>query len=95
MTLQQFLLECWYMAFFPLDPPKFLHPPQPPYDGRFLAWVRARGTREKVTPVIIYDKNIGGRHEFVGDFHTLAPSEYGDDLDVLAERYPAPVLQEN
>lgn len=104
MTLQTALTRLWYLFLFPLvDPPTILTESkddatarlwQPEDDGRYFAWVRQRGAKNPVSPVIVYDKNIGGKMEYVGNLQMLKPHEYGDDLDALADRYPAPPITE-
>lgn len=62
-------------------------------DGRMFGWQRIRGgARRPAMPVIIFDKVVGGKKEFVA-LRLMEPNEYGDDLNVLAERYPCPVIE--
>lgn len=101
MMLHEFLNRLWFLILFPLaEPPAFLEGPEgkiflPEEDGRYFAWVRQRGAKIPASPVIVYDRNIGAKQEYVGNLHMLKPHEYGDDLDVLAARYPAPEVKED
>jgi hypothetical protein len=88
------MLRKWLAPPSPPPAPSLYRELDPPSDGRMFGWQRTRGgARRPAMPVIVYDKRVGGGKEFVGDLHLLKPHEYGDDLDVLASRYPMPDVE--
>lgn len=61
---------------------------------KIFAWVRARGASLRpAQPVIIHDKTIGPKLEFVGDLHLMKPHQDHLTIDELAECYPAPEVK--
>ena len=79
-----------------LAPPSPSIVPDLPGDGRRFAWINAtqyakEGGQSPLVPVVLYDPLVCGEARLaIVVSRVLLPSEYGDSLDVLAARYPAP-----
>jgi hypothetical protein len=106
MTLAQFLNRCWHLSFYPLVAlPKWMdmwgEAAEPvkvrSIDGKGdkieFGWQRAALNPRGAMPVRVHDRMIGGEKEYIGDLHPLDPTEYGDDLDTLAARYPCAMFE--